>query len=101
MDLNLFHTVDPKVFILKGTVKIKQDVGPKSNWIGNVPFTDKPFAPLFLFAWHFEDNKSYDFVRDSASPLSRPSIIDHDNRLIVYGDFKARNTLYFNGLVSV
>ena len=35
MDLNLYHTVDPRVFILKGTVKIKQDVDTKSTLIGN------------------------------------------------------------------
>jgi len=37
MDLNLYHTINPRIFILKGTVKIKQDVASKSNLIGNVP----------------------------------------------------------------
>jgi len=37
MQLDLFHTIDSRVFILKGTVKIKQDVASKSNLIGNVP----------------------------------------------------------------
>jgi hypothetical protein len=46
MDLNLFYTVDPKVFILKGTANIKQDVGLKSNWIGNIPLKDKPICPI-------------------------------------------------------
>jgi hypothetical protein len=36
MQLGLFHTIDSRVFILKGTVKIKQDVSSKSNWLGNV-----------------------------------------------------------------
>ncbi len=37
MELGLFYTVDPRVLILKGTIKIKQDVSTKSTYIGNVP----------------------------------------------------------------
>jgi hypothetical protein len=36
MDLNLFSTVNPQIFILKGTVNIKQDVSQKQ--IGLVTF---------------------------------------------------------------
>jgi hypothetical protein len=69
MKLNLFITVDPRIFILKGTVNIKQDVGPKSNWVGNVPLKDKPTSSIILFAWHFDDHKTYDFLRDQKMTL--------------------------------
>jgi hypothetical protein len=49
MDLNLYHTVDSRVFLLKGTVKIKQDVSSKSNLIGNVPLKDKPTFPILFY----------------------------------------------------
>src|SRR5258708_7330828 len=49
MDLNLYYTVDPRVLILKGTVKIKQYVATKSNCIGNVPLKQKPTCPILLF----------------------------------------------------
>jgi hypothetical protein len=101
MDLNLFNTVDPRVFILKGTVNINQDVGPKSNWIGNVPLKDKPTCPIGLLVWHFEDNKTYDFIQDDPQILSRRSIIDQNKRLIVYGNLKGGSTLYFNSLISI
>jgi len=101
MDLNLFNTVDHRIFILKGTVNIKQDVGPKTNWIGNVPLIDKPTCPIVLFVWHFEDNKTYDFVQYAPQTLTRQSIIDQDKRLIVYGNLKGGSTLYFNALISV
>jgi hypothetical protein len=42
MQLDLFNTFNPRIFILKGTVKIKQDVVTKSNWLGNVPLIEKP-----------------------------------------------------------
>ena len=60
MQLDLIHTIDSRVFILKGTVKIKQDVSSKSNWIGNVPLIEKSTSPIVLFVWHLEDNKTYD-----------------------------------------
>jgi hypothetical protein len=101
MDLNLYQTVDPRIFILKGTVKIKQDVSPKSNWLGNVPLKDKPMSPIVLFVWHFEDNKTYDFLQDDPQTLNRRGIIDQDNKLIVYGNLKGLSTLYFNALISV
>jgi len=101
MDLNLFNTVDSRVFILKGTVKIKQDVSPKSNWVGNMPLKDNPTSPIVLFVWHFEDNKTYDFVQDDPQTLSRRSIIDQGKRLIVYGNLKGGSTLYFNNFISV
>jgi hypothetical protein len=101
MQLNLFHTIDSRVFILKGTVKIIQDVSSKSNWLGNVPLIEKPTSPIVLFVWHFEDNKTYDFVRDDAQKLNRPSIIDQEKRLIVYGNLKGLSTLYFNALISI
>jgi hypothetical protein len=101
MELNLFNTVDPRVFILKGTVNIKQDVGPKSNWIGNIPSKDKPICPIIVFAWHFEDNKTYDFLIDNPQKFNRNNIIDQDKRLIVYGDLKGGSTLYFNSLISI
>jgi hypothetical protein len=101
MKLDLFHTIDSRVFILKGTVKIKQDVSSKSNWIGNVPLKENPTSPIVLFVWHLEDNKTYDFVRDDAQKLNRPSIIDQDKRLIVYGNLKGLSTLYFNALISI
>jgi hypothetical protein len=101
MDLNLFNTVDPRVFILKGIVNIKQDVGPKSNWIGNVPLKEKPTSPIVLFLWHFEDNKTYDFVQHDPQTHSRRSIIDQDKRLLVYGNLKGGSTLYFDALISV
>jgi hypothetical protein len=101
MDLNLFNTVDHRIFILKGTVNIKQDVGPKTNWIGNVPLIDKPTCPIVLFVWHFEDNKTYDLVQYAPQTLTRQSIIDQDKRLIVYGNLKGGSTLYFNALISV
>ncbi len=81
MDINLFNTVNPRIFILKGTVKIKQDVSPKTNWVGNVPLKNKPTFPIVIFVWHFEDNKTYDFVKGDAHKLSRTSIIDQDKRL--------------------
>ncbi len=37
MDLNFYHIVDPRIFKMKGTVKIKHYVASKSNLIGNVP----------------------------------------------------------------
>jgi hypothetical protein len=101
MELNLFNTVDSRVFILKGNVKIKQDVGLKSSWIGNVPLKDEPTSPIFLLVWHFDDNKTYDFLKDDPQKLSRTSIIDQDKRLIVYGDLKVGNSLYFNALIGV
>ena len=101
MELNLFSTVDPRVFILKGTVNIKQDVGLKSNWIGNIPLKDKPICPIIVFAWHFEDNKTYDFLIDNPQKFTRNNVIDQDKRLIVYGDLKGGNTLYFNSLISI
>ena len=60
MELNLFHTIDPRVFILNGTVKIKQDVGSKLNLIGNVTLIEKPTSPIILLIWHLEDNKTHD-----------------------------------------
>jgi hypothetical protein len=39
MNLLLFHTIVPKIFIIKGIVKIKQDV-TKKTWIGNVPLSE-------------------------------------------------------------
>jgi hypothetical protein len=101
MDLNLFNTVDPRVFILKGTVNIKQDISLKTNWIGNVPLKDKPTCPIVLFLWHFEDNKTYDFVQVDPQTLSRRSIIDQDKRLLVYGNLKGGSSLYFSTLISV
>jgi hypothetical protein len=101
MELNLFNTVDPRVFILKGTVNIKQDVGPKSNWIGIIPLKDKPICPIIVFAWNFEDNKTYDFLIDNPQKFTRNNVIDQDKRLIVYGDLKGGSTLYFNSLISV
>jgi hypothetical protein len=101
MQLDLFHTIDSRVFILKGTVKIKQDVSSRSNWIGNVPLKENLTSPIVLFVWHFEDNKTYDFVKDDAQKLNRVSIIDQDKRLIVYGNLKGSSTLYFNALISI
>jgi hypothetical protein len=101
MELNLFSTVDPRVFILKGTVNIKQDVGLKSNWIGIIPLKDKPICPIIVFAWNFEDNKTYDFLKDNPQKFNRNNIIDQDKRLIVYGDLKGGSTLYFNSLISI
>ncbi len=101
MQLDLFHTIDSRVFILKGTVKIKQDVSSKSNWIGNVPLIEKPTSPIVLFVWHFEDNKTYDFLLDDPQTLSRRSIIDQNNKLIVYGNLKGSSTLYFNNLIYI
>jgi hypothetical protein len=101
MDLNLYKTVDSRVFILKGTVKIKQDVGSKSNWLGNVPFKENPMSPIVLLVWHLEDNKTYNFVQTEPQTLSRKGIIDQNNKLIVYGDLKGGSTLYFNALISV
>ena len=101
MELNLFNTVDHRIFILKGTVKIKQDVGFKTSWVGNVPLKDKPTCPIVLFLWHFENNKTYDFVQDDPQTLNRRSIIDQDKRLIVYGNLKGGSTLYLNALISV
>jgi hypothetical protein len=101
MDLNLFNTVNPRIFILKGTVKIKRDVSLKTNWIGNVPLKDKPTCPIVLFLWHLEDNKTYDFLQDDPQTISRRSIIDQDNKLNVYGNLKGLSTLYFNNLICI
>jgi hypothetical protein len=49
VDLNLYHAVDSRVFLLKGTVKIKQDVSSKSNLIGIVPLKDKPTFPILFY----------------------------------------------------
>jgi hypothetical protein len=54
---------------------------------------------IIVFAWHFDDNKTYDFVNDKPQTLSRRSINDQDNRLIVYSDLKGGSTLYFNSLI--
>ena len=94
MQLNLFYSTDSRVLILKGAVKIKQDVGSKSNWIGNVPLIEKPTPPIALSVWHLEDNKTYDFVRDDPQKLNRPSIIDQEKRLIVYGNLNGLSTLF-------
>src|SRR5882724_11456213 len=101
MDLGLFYTVDPRVLIVKGTVKIKQDVITKSTWIGNIPLKDKPTFPILLYGWQIDDHKTYDFLVDNLQKISRHCIIDHDKRLIVYGDLREGNTLYFNGLISI
>jgi hypothetical protein len=101
LQLNLIHTIDSRIFILKGTVKIKQDVSSKSNWIGNVPLIEKSTSPIVLFVWHFEDNKTYDFLQDDPKTLSRRSIIDQDNKLTVYGNLKGSSTLYFNILICI
>jgi hypothetical protein len=42
-----------------------------------------------------------DFTQTRPEKYTRGAIIDQDKRLVVYGDLKAGNTLYFNGLVSV
>ncbi len=61
MNLNFYRTVDARVFILKGTVKIKQYVDLKSNCIEDVPLKDKPTSPILLFIWHILlDHKTYD-----------------------------------------
>jgi hypothetical protein len=91
----LFYTVDPRVFILKGTVKIKQNVVSKSTWIGNVSLKDKPTSPIFLFPWHIDDHETYDFLIDNSQKINRDCIIDQNKRLIVYGDLRDRNTLFF------
>jgi hypothetical protein len=49
MQLDLLHTIDSRVFILKGNVKIKQDVSSKSNWLGNFTLIEKPTFPIVLF----------------------------------------------------
>jgi hypothetical protein len=69
MDLGLFYTIDPRVFIVKGTVKIKQDVSIKSTWIANVPLKEKPTSPILLFVWYFDDIKTYDFLKDDPKNL--------------------------------
>jgi N-acetyl-anhydromuramyl-L-alanine amidase AmpD len=97
----LFNTVNPRIFILKGAVNIKQDVSLKTNWIGNVPLKDKPTSPIVIFLWHLEDNKTYDFLQDDLQKVSRHCIIDQDNKLIVYGNLKGLSTLYFNNLISI
>ncbi len=99
MDLKLYHTVDPRVFLLKGTVKIKQDVVTKPTLIGNVSFKDKSTSPI-LFVWHLDDIKTYDFVNDDPQKLNRHTIIDQDKRLTVYGSLKGGSTLFFNTLNS-
>ncbi len=38
MGLNLFHTADPKVFILRRTIKIRQDAGLKLTGSATFPF---------------------------------------------------------------
>jgi hypothetical protein len=101
MVLNLFNTVDPRVFILKGTVNIKQDVAQKSNWIGNIPLKDKPTCPIVLLVWHFEDDKTYDFIQDDPQILNRRRIKGQNKRIIVYGNLKGGSTLFFNPLLSV
>ena len=101
MNLILFHTIDPKVFIIKGAIKIKQDITTKKTWVGNVPLKDKPTCPILLFAWHFEDHKTYDFATEDPQKLNRHCIIDQDKKLIVYGDLKAGHTLFVNNLISV
>ncbi len=101
MNLGVFYTVDPRVFILKETLKIKQDVASKSNLIGNLPLKDKPTPPILLFVLHFDDNKTYDFTKDDPQKLNRRSIIDQNKKLIIYSDLKDMNTLYFNTLISV
>jgi hypothetical protein len=101
MDLNLFHTADPRIFILKGTVKIKKNIVSKSNWIGNVPLKDKPSCPILLYGWHIDDHKTYDFLKDKPQKISRHCIIDQNKRLIVYEDLRNGNTLYLNSLISL
>ncbi len=92
--MNLFNTVDFTVLILKGNVQIKQDVGPKANWVGNVPLKDKLTSPIVLFVWHFEDNKTYDFVQDGPQTLNRRSIINQDKTTCLR-QFKRRKFLTF------
>jgi hypothetical protein len=62
---------------------------------------EKPTSPILLFVWHLEDNKTYDFLQDDPQILSRRSIIDQDNKLIVYGNLKGLSTLYFNYLICI
>src|SRR5882724_6948518 len=95
-----------KMLLIKNTclklfVKIKQDVSTKSTWIGNIPLKDKSTCPILLYGWQIDDHKTYDFLVDYPQKISRHCIIDNDKRLIVYGDLREGNTLYFNGLISV
>jgi hypothetical protein len=45
----------------------------------------KPTSPILLFVLHFDDSKTYDFVKDDPQKLNGLNIIDQDKRLIVYG----------------
>ena len=100
INLNIFYTIDPKIFTIKGTVKIKQNVATKHTWIGNVQ-VNKIDIMVFLSCWHLPDNLKLDFTQTSPEKYIKNAIIDLDKRLIVYGDLKAVNTLHFNALISV
>lgn len=100
MDLRIFNSIHPNIFLLKGTVKIKKDVsGP--NVVGIVPINDKLIYDILFYVIHKEDEKSYDFVSESPKKNIRNCMIDQDKRLIVYEDLKGGNTLYFNTIISV
>jgi hypothetical protein len=83
MDLNLFQTVDSRVFLIKRTVKIKKNVSSKSTWIGNVSIKDKPTCPILLFVQHIDNHKTYDFLKHNTQKINRHNIIDQDKRLFM------------------
>ena len=99
INLNIFYTIDPKIFTIKGTVKIKQNVVTTKTWVGIVQVNN--IVMVFSYCWHLPDNLKLDFTQTSPDKYIRNAIIDQDKRLIVYGDLKAMNTLHFNALISV
>ncbi len=63
-----------------------------------MPLKEKPTCPILLFLWHFDDRKTYDFLKYDPKKLNMHGIID-DKRLIVYGSLKAGNTILFNHVI--
>jgi hypothetical protein len=101
MNLHLFRIIDPKILIIKGTVKIKQNVATKHTLIGSVLFNHVDvMASMLVNCWHLSNPLKLDFTLTSPFKYIRNAIIDQDKRLIIHGDSKAGNTLHFNTLMS-
>jgi len=98
LNLSLIHTIDPNIFIIKGIIKVKNDVSGRITWIGNLPVNEVNILSFFN-CFHIPDSIHLNLTETSAEKYARLAIIDKNKRLIIYGVLKAKNTLYFNQVI--